>query len=170
MLDTAVPVKTATGRSEIADRRHALGSRQRMLLIAINGEQTVREIRERFGSLGDVDVLLTELAMAELIDVGGAIAAPTAPTATAAAPGVAAGAATDDAGSPIAQARRFINDSVVAHLGLRAFLFTLKIERCYSKDALLDLLPEYRRVLGKAAAPAEVTALSQRAELLIARI
>jgi hypothetical protein len=167
MLDTAVPVKTATGRSEIADRRHALGSRQRMLLIAINGEQTVREIRERFGSLGDVDVLLTELAMAELIDVGGAI---TAPTATAAAPGVVAGAATDDAGSPIAQARRFINDSVVAHLGLRAFLFTLKIERCYSKDALLDLLPEYRRVLGKAAAPAEVTALSQRAELLIARI
>lgn len=167
MLDTAVPVKTASGRSEIADRRHALGSRQRMLLIAINGEQTVREIRERFGSLGDVDVLLTELAMAELIDVGGAI---TAPTATAAAPGVAAGAATDDAGSPIAQARRFINDSVVAHLGLRAFLFTLKIERCYSKDALLDLLPEYRRVLGKAAAPAEVTALSQRAELLIARI
>ena len=167
MLDTAVPVKTASGRSEIADRRHALGSRQRMLLIAINGEQTVREIRERFHSLGDVDVLLTELAMAELIDIGGAITAPAAM-----APGEAgvAAPAVNETGSPIAQARQFINDSVVAHLGLRAFLFTLKIERCYSKDALLDLLPEYRRVLGKAAAPAEVTALSQRAELLIARI
>lgn len=169
MLDTAVPVKTASGRSEIADRRHALGSRQRMLLIAINGEQTVREIRERFHSLGDVDVLLTELAMAELIDVGGAIAAPAA-TAVASAGAAGAAGAPNDAGSPIAQARQFINDSVVAHLGLRAFLFTLKVERCYSKDALLDLLPEYRRVLGKAAAPAEVTALSQRAELLIARI
>lgn len=167
MLDTAVPVKTASGRSEIADRRHALGSRQRMLLIAINGEQTVREIRERFHSLGDVDVLLTELAMAELIDIGGAITAPAAM-----APGEAgvAAPAVNETGSPIAQARQFINDSVVAHLGLRAFLFTLKVERCYSRDALLDLLPEYRRVLGKAAAPAEVTALSQRAELLIARI
>ncbi len=166
MLDNTVPVKTARGRSEIAERRHALGSRQRMLLIAINGEQTVREIRERFHSLGDVDVLLTELAMAELIDVGGAIKAPSTPPGHAA---VAAPAASK-AGSPIAQARQFINDSVVAHLGLRAFLFTLKVERCYSRDALLDLLPEYRRVLGKAAAPAEVTALSQRAELLIARI
>lgn len=166
MLDTAVPVKTATGRSEITQRRHALGSRQRMLLIAINGEQTVREIRENFHSLGDVDVLLAELAMADLIDVG---AAPPAPI-----PAPAGAAAEDrgasEAGSPITQARQFINDSVVAHLGLRAFLFTLKIERCYSKEALLDLLPEYRRVLGKAVAPAEVTALSQRAELLIARI
>ncbi|PZQ14050.1 MAG: hypothetical protein DI564_10845 [Rhodanobacter denitrificans] len=167
MLDTAVPVKTASGRSEIADRRHALGSRQRMLLIAINGEQTVREIRERFHSLGDVDVLLTELAMAELIDIGGAI---TAPAATAPGEAGVAAPAVNETGSPIAQARQFINDSVVAHLGLRAFLFTLKVERCYSRDALLDLLPEYRRVLGKAAAPAEVTALSQRAELLIARI
>jgi len=168
MLDTAVPVKTASGRSEIADRRHALGSRQRMLLIAINGEQTVREIRERFGSLGDVDVLLTELATAELIDVDGASAARAPSVATGGADGAAP--ASGEAGSPIAQARQFINDSVVAHLGLRAFLFTLKVERCYSREALLDLLPEYRRVLGKAAAPAEVTALSQRAELLIARI
>ncbi|HUD42350.1 MAG TPA: hypothetical protein VMR06_10205 [Dokdonella sp.] len=167
MLDTAVPVKTASGRSEIADRRHALGARQRMLLIAINGEQTVREIRERFGSLGDVDMLLAELATADLIDVAGT---PAAPAATVSGRAAATQSGASEPESPIAQARQFINDSVVAHLGLRAFLFTLKIERCYSKDALLDLLPEYRRVLGKAVTPAEVTALSQRAELLIARI
>lgn len=159
MLDTAVPVKTHSGRSEVADRRRHLGSRQRVLLIAINGEQTVREIRERFRSLGDVDALLDELELAELIDAG----KPAPAHAT-------AGVAAAEAGSAIAQARQFVNDSVVAHLGLRAFLFTLKTERCYSRDALLDLLPEYRRMLGKALTPAEVTALSQRAELLIARI
>ncbi|ANB17340.1 hypothetical protein [Dokdonella koreensis] len=162
MRDSAVPVKTTSGRNEVADRSRQLGSRQRMLLIAINGEHTVREIRERFHSLGDVDALLDELAVADLIDVAGA-GVPAAPASDPPGPAF-------DAASPLVQARQYINDSVVAHLGLRAFLFTLKVERCYSRQALLDLLPEYRRLLGKTLDPAAIAALNERAERMIARL
>jgi len=163
MEDTAVPVKTASGRLEITDRRHKLGSRQRVLLIAINGAHNVREIREQFHSLGDIDSMLGELAVAELIALVGASAAAQPDKAHAA---VAAEAEIP----PVPMARQFMNESVVANLGLRAFLFTLKIERCYTKQELTDLLPEYRRMLANALNASAVAAFSARAEALIAKI
>lgn len=163
MHDTAVPIKTASGRLEITDRRHKLGSRQRVLLIAINGEHSVREIREQFRSLGDVDSMLGELAVAELIALVGASAAAQPE------PANPAGAAEAEI-PPVPLARQFMNESVVANLGLRAFLFTLKIERCYTRQELTDLLPEYRRMLGKSLDAAAVAPFSARAEALIAKI
>lgn len=162
MLDNAVPLKTAGGRREVADRRLKLGPRQRVLLIAISGEHDVRELRTQFHSLGDVDALLAELAAAGLIDVGGGAGM---------APAVAEAAMAAEAEIPaVPLARQFMNESVVANLGLRAFLFTLKIERCYTKQELTDLLPEYRRVLAKSLKGDAVAAFSARAEALIARI
>lgn len=164
MLDHAVPVKTALGRSEVAERRLKLGSRQRVLLIAINGEHDVRDLRRQFRSLGDVDALLGELVAAGLVDAhddggGGGPAA-----------GPAAAAEAEAAIPPVPLARQFMNESVVANLGLRAFMFTLKIERCYTKQELLDLLPEYRRMLAKSLDAEAVAAFSARAEALIERI
>jgi hypothetical protein len=164
MLDTAMPHKTALGRSEVADRRLKLGSRQRVLLIAINGELDLRGLRARFGSLGDVDGLLAELATAGLVGVPDGAGATVAPAVTQAAIEAEAGL------PPVALARQFMNESVVANRGLRAFLFTLKIERCYTKQELSDLLPEYRRVLAKSLDAEAVAAFSARAEALIARI
>jgi hypothetical protein len=164
MLDTAVPIKTAAGRSEVADRRLKLGSRQRVLLIAINGEHVLRELRVQFRSLGDVDALLAELVAAGLVGVVDGAAAASAPAVAEAA--IAAEAEI----APVPLARQFMNESVVANLGLRAFLFTLKIERCYTKQELSDLLPEYRRVLAKSLDAEAVAAFSARAEALIARI
>ncbi len=161
MLDHAVPVKTALGRTEVADRRLKLGSRQRVLLIAINGEHEVRDLRRQFRSLGDVDALLGELVDAGLVaspeGAGGASVPAHAVEAEAEIPAV-----------PLA--RQFMNESVVANLGLRAFMFTLKIERCYTKQELLDLLPEYRRMLAKTLDAEAVAAFSARAEALIERI
>lgn len=162
MLDNAVPHKSARGRSEVADRRLKLGPRQRVLLIAINGEHDVGELRTQFHSLGNVDALLAELAAAGLVDLGQG-AGPAAATAQAA-------KAAEAEIPPVPLARQFMNESVVANLGLRAFLFTLKIERCYTKQELTDLLPEYRRVLAKSLKPDAVAAFSARAEALIARI
>ncbi len=167
MLETAVPVKTESGRSEIVERRRKLGARQRVLLISINGEHTVRQIRQQFRSLGDVDMLLSELAGAELIVLAGAPAP--APATAAAAPADAASAGGIEVPTS-ALARQFMNESVVAQLGLRAFLFTLKIERCYTKQELRDLLPEYRRMLAKSLDADAVSAFSERAEAMIADI
>ena len=164
MLDNAVPIKTAQGRSEVADRRLKLGARQRVLLIAINGEHELRELRTQFRSFGDVDALLAELAAAGLVDAGDG--AGTAPTPALAQAALAAEAEIP----PVPLARQFMNESVVANLGLRAFLFTLKIERCYTRQELTDLLPEYRRVLAKSLGADAVAAFSARAEALIARI
>lgn len=164
MLDTAIPVKTASGRTEISERRHKLGARQRVLLISINGEHSVREIRQQFQALGDIDALLAELVSAELIAVA------TSPSAAARAPPAAPAAATEAEVPATSVARQFMNESVVAQLGLRAFLFTLKIERCYTRQELLDLLPEYRRLLGKSLDAVAVAAFSERAEALIGKI
>ncbi|MBN8482847.1 MAG: hypothetical protein J0L88_14785 [Xanthomonadales bacterium] len=161
MLGQEVPFKTALGRSEVADRRIRLGSRQRVLLIAINGEHDVRDLRRQFRALGDVDALLAELVAIGLVTSAGGDAS---------APASAHEAKAEDAIPPVPLVRQFMNESVVANLGLRAFLFTLKIERCYTRQELTDLLPEYRRMLAKALDAESVAAFSARAEALIERI
>ncbi len=163
MISHAIPHKTARGRAEVSTRGLKLGSRQRVLLIALNGEEPVPRLREQFRSLGDVDALLNELVAAGLVEYDDA-------NARSERGGAAPAAANEAELAPVPLARQFMNESVVANLGLRAFMFTLKIERCYSKQELLDLLPEYRRVLGKTLDAEAVAAFSQRAEALIARI
>lgn len=173
MLDGVIPVKTAAGRAEVGDRRHKLGPRHRMVLISINGELSVGTIRQQFRSLNELDTVLEDLLGAGLIEIPGAAEAavvppvvqntsPSAPAASS--PPVTASPQTN---GTLQAARDFMNKAVVAKLGLRAFMFTLRIEKCVSKQELLDLLPEFRRVLRKGVDAAGVAELSARAEELI---
>ena len=162
MRDIDVPVKTAAGRRELSERRHALHARQRTLLIAIHGEHTLQELRRQFQALGDVDAIVGDLYGAGLVEPQSVAAA--------IAPGAAAEAtAPEETISPVQLARQFINETAVAALGLRAFLFTLKIEKCYSKPELEALFPEYRRVMGKARNAPYAQAMVQRAEAMLAK-
>lgn len=169
MLDNVIPVKTEAGRQEIESRTHRLGPRHRTVLIAINGQRQLGEVRRQFESFGDVAGLIGELAEAGLIEFTG-----NGPTTEAAnepgPPPVAAAEMPADAITPAAAARKFMNNSVVDHLGLRAFLFTLKLERCDSQREFLEILPEYRRQLRKVLGNTEVNALHEEAAELIARI
>ena len=70
---------------------------------------------------------------------------------------------------PAQQAKQLLNESAVAVLGLRAFLFTLKLEHCYSAEELRGILPEYERVVTKAKGEAFATAMVRRVETLLAR-
>jgi hypothetical protein len=70
---------------------------------------------------------------------------------------------------PLQLARAFINETAVATLGLRAFLFTLKLERCYTKAELTELLPEYRRVLAKAKSEEFAASMATRVEKILRR-
>lgn len=147
MQDTEYPAKTAAGMRELSQRQHKLHARSRLLLIAIHGGQPIAELRRQFHVIGDVDQILAELSALGLImipRVGDAVAASLAAT-------QAANASVAEAPIPPLQlARQLMNESAVAALGLRAFLFTLKLERCYSITELNGLLPEYHRVLAKA--------------------
>jgi hypothetical protein len=164
MRDTDIPTKTRAGRDEIIQRRRRLTPHQRALLIAIRGEQTIGEIRQHFRVLGDVDVVIGELLAAGLIvadgEQGPAVVAVPAPE-----PAAAAGSA---GVAVLMGARQFMNETAVAALGLRAFLFTLKLERCHTRQELLDLLPEYHRVLSKAKGAEFANAMTRNAEKLLA--
>ena len=154
MLDSVVPRKTLQGQRELVDRRQKLHARSRSLLIAVPREHAARDPGEQFAALGDVAAILDELSKLGLITVD--------TQAGAAAP------APESELPPLQLARAFINETAVAALGLRAFLFTLKLERCYTKAELTDLLPEYRRVLAKAKSEEFAASMVSRVEQILA--
>lgn len=161
MNPTDVPVKTDAGNRELAQRAHKLSSRVRSLLIVIHGTETVAQLTQNFQAFGDVGASLQELAALGLIAVrSGGTTTPAPQLAAANAPDIV---------PPAQQAKQLLNESAVAVLGLRAFLFTLKLEHCYTADELRGILPEYQRVVTKAKGEAFAQAMVHRVEAILAR-
>lgn len=168
MRDTDTPNKTAAGRAELSARKLSLNPRQRTVLIAINGQQSMQQIRTQFRVLGDVDAIIGDLCTSGLLEMGGGLAPLARPVAS---PEPKTTPQPAGQQSPtLSMVRQFMNESSVAALGLRAFLFTLKLEKCYSKDELLGLLPEYQRVLGKAKDQAYADAMTQQAQQMLSAL
>lgn len=176
MLSSDIPNKTAAGHAEIQNRKLHLGARQRMLLISIDGAHSVQQVREQFSVLGDVSPLIEELCAAGLVHLNGKPANNTSPVSGVPTPAPtqpqSAGSMSMHAVPPIGLVRQFMNESTVAALGLRAFMFTLKLERANSKAELSDLIPEYQRLLGKGRKtdPAYPEAMARRVEQMLASI
>lgn len=189
MLESAIPNKTAAGRLEIDERKLKIGARQRMVLISINGERTVESLRRQFIAINDIDSLLDELKTSGLIDFGlesadafaaaGAITAPP-PSLPVASKRVANASESADArpaakvlaqpsasAENLAQARDYMSRILSAKVGLRSFLFSQKIEKSASREALIELLPEFRRLLRKNLDAGKVAEFSAHAEELI---
>jgi hypothetical protein len=156
-----VPVKTDSGNREMAQRAHKLSSRVRSLLIVIHGTETVAELTKNFQAFGDVGAGLNELVTL------GLITAHTQAAGSAVTQMPAANAA--DIVPPPQQAKQLLNESAVAVLGLRAFLFTLKLEHCYTADELRAILPEYARVMTKAKGADFAAAMVKRVQAILAR-
>ncbi len=189
MLDSAIPTKTAAGRLEIDERKLKIGARQRMVLISINGERTVESIRRQFIAINDIESLLKELLTTGLIEFGSetvqafeaasAITAPPPPIPVAAKPAVkvvetpAAPAAPNPgvkapgAADNLAEAREYMSRILSAKVGLRAFLLTQKIDKATSREALLEQMSEFRRLLRKNLDAGKVAEFSAHAEELI---
>ena len=60
-----------------------------------------------------------------------------------------------------------MNDAVVDALGFRAFFFTLKLEKCFSRADLAALLPDYDAPVKKGNDPEVARLMSQRARDLL---
>ena len=159
MKPTDIPVKTDVGNQELAQRKHKLTPRVRSLLIVIHGTETVAELARNLQALGDVEDSIQQLANLGLITLRDKAAPPLGP--------VAANA--PDIVPPPQQVKQLLNESAVAVLGLRSFLFVLKLEHAYSADELRAILLEYRRVVAKAKGEAFADSMVKRAEALLAR-
>ncbi len=70
MTDQAVFRKTQSGQEEIQQRRHGLNPRQRRVLILIDGQRTVEQLREVV-TTDDLTHLLAELEELGLIELVG---------------------------------------------------------------------------------------------------
>lgn len=164
MNDSDIFFKTAAGIDEVKARSRRLPPRLRTMLIMIDGAMTVRQLLVAATTLGAPENFLQQLLDQGLVESRS--------------PLPAAGP-TDDSGAPVAPpplasesdlfraAHKFMNDSVVDALGIRAFFFTLKMEKCFSRDDLRALLPEFAKAIAKGSGETTARILEARVRELL---
>jgi len=149
--------KTAMGVEEIQSRRYKLPKRPRMLLILVDGRTPLDIVLTQAHALGIEDSAVYELIEAGFI----------APLAAAGPGGDGELLAAGDPDTRFRLAQRFMNETAVNALGLRALFFTLKLERCATLADLQALLEDYRRAMLKGGEPAEAAVLVAKVRSLI---
>ena len=143
MRPTDILDKSAKGQEEIRTRKHKLAGKPRMLLLLIDGRHPVFVLREQSDKLGLPADTLDQLVDEGFVEVAGNAANP------AAAASREAGALPADHFERYTAARRLMTESIFSALGLKSFLFNLKIEKTANRDDLNALMPEYERLMTK---------------------
>jgi hypothetical protein len=166
-------IKTPLGIEEVQNRKLNLAPRLRTMLIMIDGHKAVSVLKESATKFGCPEDFIESLEAAGLIARLSATAGtPTLPVA-----GIAPGTSSDliaaTAPSASAQpvqdeyarfriAKDFMNSAVVTSLGIKAFFFTLKLERASTVDDLRGLVKPFQDALTKATSAAEADALTRQ--------
>jgi hypothetical protein len=145
MQPTDVLVKTDKGVEEVKTRKYRLAARSRILLFMIDGRHAIGEILDQTAKLG-----MPATALKELID-GEFVTNISASTIRATTPGKSAGAgqAISDDVERYIRAQKFMNDTIVDAMGIKAFFFTLKLERCGNVSDLQELVDDYTKAMEK---------------------
>jgi hypothetical protein len=152
--------RTEQGHAEITQRLKNLRGKLRTVLFLVDPAKSVDDIQLQIAQIGGpVDALAQLVAGGYVVELG------------AAAPGAAAGAAQPTAAADEADrfrvAKAFMNDMVVDVLGIRAFMFTLRLERCATRADLAALLDDYAAALAKKLPPSEAGTLVERTRELL---
>jgi len=159
MADTTRYAKTEKGAAELRSRGQNLRGRMRTMLILIDPSKTGDELRASAAQIGvDADFIETLIRDGYIAAVGGTGSAPAATPAREVSKGELA---------RFRAAKAFINETIVDALGVRAFFFTLKLERCASRADLARLLPDYAKAIAKFRGDAETRLLVERATELV---
>jgi hypothetical protein len=165
MAVTTHYAKTDKGLEEIRSRGKSLRGRLRTMLILIDPAKTDAELRASAAQIGvEPDFLETLLRDGYVAPVGG----PEPAGAEAAGTDPPQRVVTRDELARFRAAKAFINETIVDALGVRAFLFTLKLERCSTRADLTALLPDYEKAIRKFRGEAETQLLVERAHELLA--
>lgn len=165
MRDDEVPNKTEAGRDEIQNRTLKLPNGLRSILLMVDGQRNVAQLRGVMSGLKSPDDALQQLETLGLIAVPQSLAAAAAATiresarpATPPSPGPernvpafsAPGAPSPSAASGYSALYTLMSETVREHLGLRGYFLQLKVERCTDMGELLALMPDFSTALGKA--------------------
>ena len=130
------------------------------MLILIDPSKTGDELRASAAQIGvDTDFIETLIRDGYIAAVGGSGSAPAATPTREVSKGELA---------RFRAAKSFINETIVDALGVRAFLFTLKLERCSTRADLAKLLPDYAKAIAKFRGEAETRLIVERAKELLA--
>ena len=157
MADTTRYAKTEVGAAEISKRRKNLRGRMRTMLILTDPSRTVGDLRSQAAQLGVPDDFLETLVREGYL----------APVAGSEPAEAATQAVTDRELARFRRAQAFIQETIVDAMGVRAFMFTLKLERCVTRAELAALLPEYEKAIVKFRDEAQTRLLVQRAKDLL---
>ncbi len=146
--------KTESGLQEVKTRALRLLPRLRSMLIMVDGRRTLSELQAAAAQVGAPADCVAQLLLHGLVTLRPA--APIGASLLARGGGAVGGASTKgaaplpaDPGERLRAAHKLMNDTVVDRLGVRAVFFTIKLERCFTREDLLALMPEYLRLLGK---------------------
>ena len=161
MADAARYAKTAKGVEEISKRRKNLDRRMRTMLILVDPAKSAAELATQAVQLGvPPDFLQIMVRDGFIRPVGGAAittnieASPTR--------------VSDDELARFRKAQAFMNETIVNALGIRSFMFTLKLEHCSTRADLAAIVPDYAQALRKGTDDAEARVIMDRLRELLA--
>ena len=152
--------KTALGLAEIKDRKLRLNPRLRTMLILVDGIQTEEMLQEEAAGVGAPPDFIAQLLAAGVIEPSSVTVAP-ATGAGSSAPR-AADAGSRDAFTRFREAKAFMNTTIVDAMGIKSFMFTMKLERANSLQELSDLLDAFRTALAGARDDTYARAMTDR--------
>lgn len=142
MHDDVAPNKTDAGRDEIRLRSRRLPSALRSILLLVDGQRTVGQLRGVIAGLhAPADALEQLVGMGLVSDATHVDDSPVA-LGSVSAPSTAAV-------NHYSVLYALMSDAVREHLGLRGYFLQLKIERCGNAEELLGVLPDLAAALGK---------------------
>lgn len=174
MSTEQIYTKTPLGIDEVQNRKLNLAPRLRTMLIMIDGRKPVSVLKESATKFGCPEDFIESLEATGLIArVGITEIATSAPTVIAtaslassdsiapASPSVAAQTFQDEY-ARFRFAKDFMNTAAVNSLGMKAFFFTLKLERAGTVDDLRGLVKPFQEALTKATSAAVADALTKQ--------
>jgi hypothetical protein len=152
MRDDEVPNKTDAGRDEIQSRALKLPNVLRSILLIVDGQRSVGQLRGVIAGLKGPEDALDQLEAMGLIAAPKSLAAAAAATIPDGARAAAATAPAPTAANATGYSALYtlMSETVRAHLGLRGYFLQLKVERCTDVAELVALLPDFSAALGKA--------------------
>ena len=153
--------RTPKGQSEISQGHKSLKGKLRTVLFLVDAGKTADDIQRQVLLIGAPADSIAQL-------VAGGYVAEVGPTGHAGAPPADAAASTDDRVANFRVAKAFMNETIVDALGIRAFGFTLRLERCATTEDLVAILPSYAEALLKKLDRDATRALVERTRELLA--
>ena len=150
--------RTEKGQVEISQSKKSLPAKLRTVLFLVDPAKDAAEIQRQILLMGAPAGALNDLV------TGGYVA----PVAEFNAPLKGSTRSIEDQVAHFRVAKAFMNETIVDALGIRAFMFTLKLEKCATAADLSTLLPDYAQALLKKVDREAVRAMVERARELIA--